>query len=211
MKPLSFILSLLITTAASATILRINNWCNHDIWIWKWDPLQRCDVGNRNACSSNPNELPIGIQPGASSSGGSSMDFEIKPTSADEWKNWIEATIRIKIYKEKPKNKNYMEFRYALQHSEKGDGILQWSLSDEKGAFMKEFVKVTPYPERFLGGDCLVIRCRKNQEWCNHDQRRAAERFRACNHQPDIMWLDICEPEHLWNNRRGEELLEDMH
>ncbi|KAH9222612.1 hypothetical protein DL95DRAFT_505655 [Leptodontidium sp. 2 PMI_412] len=137
------------------------------------------------------------------------MSFRLDTTY--DWNNWMEATIRIKIYRSMDKKKNYMEFRYALQPSDKGPGALKWSLSDEKGAFKKEFVKISPWPQSFMAGDCVVYRCGRNQDRCSNNQQRAVETFHTCPIQPETTWLDICEPEHLWNSRRGKGRLATGH
>ncbi|PVH86116.1 hypothetical protein DL98DRAFT_583199 [Cadophora sp. DSE1049] len=180
--------------------------CKTDIHVWKWNRAKRCDAGYDGRCNNDPNVLPQTISAGSRSNGGRIQEWRLETTNSADWAHWKDWTIRFKIYRELDLKKNYMEFRYTTRDDIGPDkGLLRWSLIDEKGIFKNEKVKVTPNPMSSIGGDCQIIRCEKDQNWCNQGRERKVEEFVHCRFEPgteSIMWLDICEPKRFFNNRR---------
>ena len=193
MKTGSFIASVAaavaIFTPGSLASLKINNWCNVGVSM-VISQFGGCDTGVDGRCIRDGSQ-PWRLGPG---NGGSILNHP-----------WRGEAVSLKISKNGVPG--VLQFEYSRTSGEWGG--LWWDLSDLDGKgnglvgtpFAKNNVGVSPTGNGSGKGTCVKIRCRAGKVCLDSYQHPDDPNTKYCPANTGNMWLDLCMPGNMFNQR----------
>lgn len=176
--------------------LMFNNWCNEQVSV-VISHNGGCDYGTDGRC------IRDGSRPWTINKG-QILGFD-----------WIADGQGSSLKLSRAGRTGVLQFEYALATGQYGG--LYWDLSDLDGSgnglvgtpFRDANVKVSPTGNGSGQGTCVKIRCRANQVCLDSYQHPDDPNTKWCPANTGDMWVDLCQPEPQFNNKRDESSLID--
>lgn len=187
---------LFTTLTASALValaqanLMVTNWCQNDVTAWQ-SSSGGCNHGPNGICFDQPGAAPFTI-PG----GRNTLAF---PLIADGQGTSIKIS--------NGNNPGVLQYEYTVSDT------LFWDISDIDGAgaasagspFFNQNVKVTPTGNGVGQGTCTQLKCPAGQICADAYNAPDETKTRACPADTGDQWLDLCEPDPWFGNKRARD------